>query len=104
MWKIIVILVVAMTAKRPTPSEAITLKVSDSTWEEGSIVRSSSIPDDSVIFGDEEEELASIATANRFDYICSLSFTSLAQKSLEKPYESGWLCYSYDSATSETQS
>ena len=104
MWKIILIVIVAVTAKRPTPSEAFTVTLSDFYWKSGSIVRSSSIPDDSVIFDDEEEVLTSIATTNHADFICSLSFTSLAQKSLEKPYKSGWLCEKYKPATSETQS
>ena len=58
------LLVMGVLAREPNPSVAVTITVSDDYYTIGSIVRSTSVPTDSIIFVDEDEELYSITTAS----------------------------------------
>ena len=61
MWMIILLFVMAMVAREPVPSQVLTITVTDVYNIEGSIVQSTSVPTDSIIFEDEDEELYSIS-------------------------------------------
>ena len=76
MWKVILLIATAMLAREPIPSQALTITVADYYKNVGSIVRSTSVPTDRIIFDDEDEELYSITTANWNDVLCSVSMTN----------------------------
>ena len=76
MWKIILLIATAVLGRQPIPSHALTITVTDVSPYIGSIVRSTSIPTDRIIYDDEDEELYSITVANCGGTICSVSMMS----------------------------
>jgi hypothetical protein len=82
-----------MQAAAPVASQVITVKTSPYYWEKGSITKSTSVPADSHIFGDEDEVLTSIITGNPSSDLCAISMTTLHLPKLDENfYTTGWLC------------
>ena len=77
----------------PTPSEVIQVKVGTNGWG-GNIRIRATKPPGSILFGDEEEILASITTGNRkVEYLCSIQMTTVTTRNYnEKPYKTDWGC------------
>ena len=71
-----VLLPVLLLAARPIPSAVFTIKVSDDGYTPGSLVRTTSVPNGSIIFEDEEEILTTIATDSHEFLFCSVSMNS----------------------------
>jgi hypothetical protein len=64
-----VLLTAVMYAVAPIASQVITVKTSSAFWVPASITKSTSVPADSQIFGNEDEVLTSIITRNSESYL-----------------------------------
>ena len=89
---VVLLLVVSILAARPVPTAAVTIKVN--YYEKtGSMVRTTSIPDGSTIFDDEDEVLAAITTTSGIGVFFSISLTSVGRSNEEKSHTNGGTGY-----------